>query len=79
MVSFLDAITCVIGRTVHALDVITSISRYDSRSNLLHFFTVRNELILNAIYNSVSEVHVMSKMDKDFLLLTSMPEQILTC
>ena len=34
------AITCVIGRTVHALDVITSISRYDSRSNLLHFFYV---------------------------------------
>ena len=40
MVSFLDAITCVIGRTVHALDVITSISRYDSKSNLLHFFEI---------------------------------------
>ena len=38
MMSFLDAIACVISRTTHALDVITSISRYDRRSNLLHFF-----------------------------------------
>ena len=36
--SFLDAIACVISRTTHALDVITSISRYDRRSNLLHLF-----------------------------------------
>ena len=36
--SFLDAIACVISRTTHALDVITSISRYDRRSNLLQFF-----------------------------------------
>ena len=38
--SFLDAIACVISRTTDALDVITSISRYDRRSNLLHFFLV---------------------------------------
>ena len=38
--------TCVIGRTVHALDVITSISWYDSRSNLLHFFRVLNVSLL---------------------------------
>ena len=40
MMSFLDAIACVISRTTHALDVITSISRYDRRSNLLHFFRI---------------------------------------
>ena len=39
--SFLDAIACVISRTTHALDVITSISRYDRRSNLLHIFLIR--------------------------------------
>ena len=44
MVSFLDAITCVIGRTVHALDVITSISRYNSRSNVLHFLNEKKEV-----------------------------------
>ena len=38
MISFLDAIACVISRTTHALDVITSISRYDRRSNLLFFY-----------------------------------------
>ena len=38
MMSFLDAIACVISRTTHALDVITSISRYDRRSKLLHCF-----------------------------------------
>ena len=37
MMSFLDAIACVISRTTHALDVITSISRYDRRSNLCFF------------------------------------------
>ena len=45
MMSFLDAIACVISRTTHALDVITSISRYDRRSNLLHFF-FSNQLYL---------------------------------
>ena len=33
----LDAIPRVISRTTHTLDVITSISRYNRRSNLLHF------------------------------------------
>ena len=36
--SFLDAIACVISRTTHALIVITSISRYDRRSNLFTKF-----------------------------------------
>ena len=37
MMSSLDAIPRVISRTTHTLDVITSISRYDRRSNWLHF------------------------------------------
>ena len=42
MMSFLDAIACVISRTTHALDVITSISRYDRRSNLFTKFFYHN-------------------------------------
>ena len=62
MMSFLDAIVCVISRTTHALDVITSISRYDRRSNLLHFFYNTGRL-----FYRVPQLSWMISTDAEFL------------